>query len=155
MKTPKPSSQKTINLLLTACIIAFISACEKDKPEPLQQNKTLMGEWYTPMKPDGAMQHVYFLADSVFGIRSMKASDGQDLDTLYTGRFKTRGDSLKISITERSISKQGVLISKEPSDRKIFSNVSYKIANQNLILNYTTAAGAPVRITFMKLLPLI
>ncbi|WP_162996445.1 hypothetical protein [Mucilaginibacter celer] len=156
MKTPIPSSQKTINLLLLAGMFSTcLSACKKDKPQPPEPVKSIMGDWYTSLKTGEQRTHIYFFSDSTVATRKLPYADGETTDTVYSGRFRTQGDSLKISITEKTINQQGAVLSKEPSNIKIFQQATYKITGPNLVLNYTDTDGAAARITFLRLLPLM
>ena len=138
---------------LSVCLLLFLSACSKDKKENSQpKNIYIFGSWYTKTG-ESSERHLNFGQNHEFELIDVDFKNGNISSVQYSGQYSLKGDSLKISISEKTVTKDNRLISQEPSDVKFYANSTYAVDGYSLMLNFKDNESRPVKTIFSMALP--
>jgi hypothetical protein len=145
MKSLKPNF---INLLhgVLICSLLITGACKKDKKPPIPEPaKTLFGSWSVTVPDANFSRSLNFGGNGTFNTTLTYYDKGQISYTSYTGTYLTKGDSLKVTITEMTQQDPNKPLVKTPSNVKLYDNSTFKLDGNLLTLKYITyPADAPV-----------
>jgi hypothetical protein len=152
MKTPKLKRSMLYSLLIGSLLI--IGGCKKENNQTDALNN-LLGDWRETPVMDSTSRTLHFSKDGTFAtVFTYHGTPGAVLKS--SGTFKIKGDSLLVTVKEKSI--QGA---NEPAvvnqvTESFYDNATFNVTNSILTLKYTTyPADAPVatEAKFQKQLP--
>jgi hypothetical protein len=153
MKTPKLIKHCVLYSLLIGSLL-IIGGCKKEKNQTDTLNK-LLGDWHETPVMDSTSRTLHFSKDGTFA--TIFTYQGTPTAVLKSsGTFKIKGDSLLVTIKEKSIqgSNQPAVVNQV--NLSFYDNATFNVTNSTLTIKYTTyPADAPVatEAKFQKQLP--
>jgi len=139
MKPSKLIFTKKLYLLLTG-IVVLASACKKDK----QNQRSLFGNWNETQQMQNYARTLNFGIDSTFSM-SLYSTGITASTIVLSGKYRIKGDSLLVTITQRSTKTGNEPAVIEPANDKLYDKATYTVSDNLLLLKYTTyPADGPV-----------
>ncbi|MBD1364581.1 hypothetical protein IDJ77_12245 [Mucilaginibacter sp. ZT4R22] len=152
MKTKNTLAYKALAIVLI-CSAAFFSACKKGSSEGpykpyIYHPTTLMALWSAQPHVDGVDNLIGFNTDSTFIISISNYNAGSASTNWATGKFRVKGDSLSLTVTQRKTSVNNGAVTVTDVNEKIYNKATYVVKNDQLIISYITIKdGTPVAST--------
>jgi hypothetical protein len=152
MKIKNTPAYKALAIVLI-CSLAFFSACKKGTSEVpykpyIYHPTTLMALWSAQPHVDGVDNLIGFSPDSTFMISIASYNPGSAYTNWVTGKFRVKGDSLSLTISQRKTSVNNGAVTVTDVNEKIYDKATYVVKNDQLIISYITIKnGTPVATT--------
>jgi hypothetical protein len=143
MKTLKPIITSMLSCLLISSLL-ILSGCKKEKKTQPETFNTILGGWYETPITVSISRNLNFGSDGTF-IMTI-ANYGTPTSVIkFSGTFKIKGDSLLVTIKEKSIREGNNPATTTPANDKLYESAKFNVNDSILTLNYTTyPADAPV-----------
>jgi hypothetical protein len=154
MKIPKLIMISMICGLLISSLL-MLSGCKKEKKTQPETFNTILGGWNETPITVGTSRNLNFGPDSTF-VMTITNYDTPTSTIKFSGTFKIKGDSLLVTIKEKSIREGNNPAATTPADDKLYENAKFNVNDAVLTLNYTTypADGpVPTQAKFRRQLP--
>ncbi|OOQ61711.1 hypothetical protein [Mucilaginibacter pedocola] len=151
MNVKTATSVKQLVLVILSFTV-LLSACKKDKKVKTDEprEKGLFTSWIIDPQVPGSEQTLYFDRDSTFYMRTFTYSTDLVISSheVLSGKFRTKGDSLKFMVTQRKSKIGNAEEVTTPANDKIYDHAVFQIKDNKLILKYDSyPADAPVATT--------
>lgn len=154
MKIPKLIMISMICSLLISSLLV-LSGCKKEKKTQPETFNTILGGWYEMPIIVNTSRNLSFGSDGTFVMTITNYSTSTSI-IKFSGTFKIKGDSLLVTIKEKSIREGNNPVTTTPADDKLYENAKFNVNDSILTLNYTTypADGpVPTQTKFRRQLP--
>lgn len=143
MKTPKLIKRSMLISLLIGGLL-IIGSCKKEKNQTDLLNDVI-GNWKETPVTDNVSRTVQFSKDGTIVMTFINQQPAPVFTLKFSGTFKIKGDSLKVTLKEQSAQdgdQQPVIT---PTNALLYDKATFNVTNSILTLKYVTyPADAPL-----------